>query len=130
MPSGRADILGAISSAVCLLHCLLMPLVVNAHGLVHTYGNTTAGAHLHAGLALVDYLFVLLAIGSVYFSTQYTKEKTITIGLWISAIVFSIGIILHPFWIFANWVSYSGSVVLIGLHLYKWFQQHPACCKL
>lgn len=110
-----SDLLGIISSAICFLHCLILPLLwvwYSAYSLKPWH--------------LLDYLFIVLAGIAVYFSAKNTAFVFLKIGLWISYIIFAVSLIFHETVVYAHYISLSGSVALILCHTvnFKLHLQH------
>lgn len=100
-----ADLLGIISSVVCFLHCLLLPLVW-----VWMSADSFKSWHL------LDYVFIAFAGVAVYFSAKHTVLTLLKIGLWISFIIFAVPLVLHETWANAHYVSLTGSMALVLCH--------------
>ncbi|MEL6194130.1 MAG: MerC domain-containing protein [Bacteroidota bacterium] len=110
----RADLAGVIASGLCIIHCILTPvIVVSLPFLSHHHGD-----HYHGHWAGLDTLFVLLSLVAVFFASRDTHRPGIGIALWLSWAAFAAGIILHMYHIEpGEIISYIGSFALIITHL-------------
>ncbi|MEM7511212.1 MAG: MerC domain-containing protein [Bacteroidota bacterium] len=110
----RADLAGVIASGLCIIHCILTPvIVVSLPFLSHQHGD-----HYHGHWAGLDSLFVLLSLIAVFFASRDTHKPGIGIALWLSWAAFAIGIFLHMWHIeVGEIISYIGSFALIITHL-------------
>ena len=106
-----ADLVGISSSILCIIHCLLFPLLLVA-------GNFTD--HWHS----VDYVFILLAGVAVFFSARRLSNVFIRTGLWIGWVGFSAAILLHGQYAEALYASVLASVLLAFLHIASYREKH------
>ena len=110
----NADLLGIGSSVLCIIHCLLLPVMLLAGSF---------SGHLHRW-ALLDYVFVVLAGVAVFFSARQLKSNPIRIGLWLSWLGFSVSILLHEQYTEALYASVFSSVLLAFFHLASYRVNH------
>ncbi|WPP52080.1 MerC domain-containing protein [Catalinimonas niigatensis] len=110
----KADTIGIFSSVLCLVHCLLVPLFIFG-GLL----NEEWGAHAQ----WVDYLFILLAIGAVFFASRQSDMYALKVFMWITVSWFSISILLHDVFETALYSSMVASIALVVLHSIN-FRRH------
>lgn len=116
----KADTIGILSSVLCLIHCLLLPLFIFG-GLL----NEEWAAHA----PWVDYLFIVLAIGAVFFASRQTNRYVLRLSMWITVGWFAVSILLHDKFDAALFSSMIASVVLVVLHSINFrnhYQQHHA----
>lgn len=116
-----SDLLGIISSVICFLHCLLLPLL-------WIWFSTYSFASWH----LLDYIFVAFAGIAVFFSAKNTVLTFLKVGLWISFIIFAVPLIFHEALVNAHYFSLGGSVALILCHTINFklhLQHHHAYVK-
>lgn len=111
----NADLLGMSSSVLCILHCLLLPLLL----LAGSFSD-----HLHRW-ALLDYTFILLAGVAVFFSTRPLKSSRLRVGLWLSWLGFSVAILLHAHYAVALYASVFSSLLLAFFHFASYRAKHP-----
>lgn len=75
----KADLLGAITSILCLIHCSITPI------LFMTW--TTSSIQMEANYNwwyLLDYLFLVLSFVAIYSTTKKTSKRLMKIGFWSS----------------------------------------------
>jgi len=110
----KADSLGIFSAGLCIIHCMLIPVLVLA-GLV----NEETGSHTH----WMDYFFILISGIAVYFATRQMNNKLIGRLMWVSTFWFATSILLHDMFSLALYSSMLASVFLLILHGLN-FRQH------
>ena len=93
----QADFLGVASSALCMVHCAVMPLVV-----------------VVAGWANLDYFFVFMSLIAVFWATRTITDSKKKMLFWLSWLIFAIGLMGENIGI--GFLGYIGSVGLIVLH--------------
>ncbi|WP_084817543.1 MerC domain-containing protein [Formosa agariphila] len=112
----KADRLGAVSSILCLIHCIATPFIFMAQTSLLTCCSSTPG-----WWKLTDYIFLAISFLAVYCSTHTTANTWIKPALWISWSLLFFIIINEK----ATWVSLQENVIfiptlsLILLHLYN-----------
>ncbi|MGF1557111.1 MerC domain-containing protein [Paucihalobacter sp.] len=112
----QSDIFGATISGICAIHCTLTPLLFAAKPLL----QTTVDAHEHASdfWHALDYVFLILSLLAVWYSSVHTNHKTIKWGLWLAWLIFSLGIISEQLHLENGiWLMYLGSIGLIVTHI-------------
>jgi MerC mercury resistance protein len=126
----RADLLGLSSSMLCLVHCLLFPLLYAAFsayeaGAHHHHGHDHAHDHAHGGFN-IDYLFATAALVAVITAFRQTSHGWVKLGLGLGWVVMVAGIVLagqgYP-----DYVIHLGSVVLVSAHVYNLRKGHLHC---
>lgn len=111
-----SDGVGVVASALCTIHCVLTPLLFMAKPMLtdtvhqHTHG--------HGIWALLDYIFLIISLLAVWYSSEHTENPTLKWVLWVAWVVFAIGLLLEPLGLsFGKWLMYIGSISLIIAHL-------------
>ncbi|MEM7484923.1 MAG: MerC domain-containing protein [Bacteroidota bacterium] len=120
-----ADLLGVASSGLCAIHCAATPLFFAARPVL----ESTMHQHHHgAGFwALLDYLFLVLSLVAVWYSSRHTVHKGIKKVLWGAWVVFAIGLLSESFHFeYGKWFMYIGSIILVVAHFYN----HCYCKKI
>ncbi|MEM6722874.1 MAG: MerC domain-containing protein [Bacteroidota bacterium] len=126
---GRSDVLGALASGLCAIHCTLTPLIFAAQPMIE--GAVGEHAHGSSFWAAFDYIFLALSLLAVWFSARHTHHKNIKWILWISWFVFAIGLLSEPFHLpFGKWLMYGGSISLVITHLqnYRYCRNNHENC--
>ncbi len=102
----RSDIVGILASSLCLIHCLLMPLVL----LLFT---ETIGEKYEQ----ICIFFWFISFISVFLSIEKMKNKKLKFTLIISWLLLTISLFYeekHP--VFKLFI-YLGSIALIAIHI-------------
>ncbi|MEM6632152.1 MAG: MerC domain-containing protein [Bacteroidota bacterium] len=117
-----SDILGAIASFVCLVHCLLTPVLFIAH--THAHDHHESGP---IWWGVIDYLFLVISFVAISFSARKTSLKWMPYALYLSW-TFLAGYILvekfHLLHLAHEWI-YLPAISLVFLHLYN--RRHCNC---
>ena len=112
----KSDVIGVISSTLCLVHCLLSPLIfVTQTHLLVDYEITAAW------WGSFDYAFLVISFFAVYRSAQRTTSKFIIPAFWVSWAVLFIAIMNEKLNLFPlpETILYVTTVVLVALHIYN-----------
>lgn len=110
-----SDLLGITASGLCTVHCLVAPLFFASKPLFDHHGGHAHGTGWWASL---DFIFLLLSMLAVYYSSKHTGHQSIKRWLWIAWFVFASGLLMEKFHIHvATWFLYSGSIALVLIHL-------------
>lgn len=125
----KPDSIGAIASSLCVVHCLVTPLIFIAH-------TCSLGACDTAPTwwKSIDYIFLFIAFVSIYRSTQTTSKKIMKPLLWGSWTLLFTLILNEKVKLFyaAETVTYAAAITLALLHLYnlKYCQcKTDKCCS-
>jgi hypothetical protein len=108
---GKADYIGILGSALCIVHCLLVPALA--------FGTTTIAHdhHAHTGLLSLDYFFIVINGAAVYFATKEHKSLPLRILLWSALSIFAVSLLLENVNPIFTVLGYIGSGLLIAGHL-------------
>lgn len=117
----RSDIMGIVSSGLCILHCLAFPMFLAATG-----NSTSWLDHSFHGL---DYLFVILALVAIYFSTRNLNRLWLQAAMWASGSLFAVMVLFHTYSAAFRVVGLVASLLLVMLHLINVFcyRRNKAC---
>lgn len=112
----KPDTIGAIVSTLCVVHCLLTPLLFVAQSYTTTHSHEAPYWWKN-----LDYLFILISIIVVYESTKKSTNKLIKAGLWMSWIMLFLLILNEKLvWIeLDEIITYSVALTLSMLHIYN-----------
>lgn len=116
--STYSNLLGAVASGLCVIHCAVTPLLFVAKPMLEE--ATSEHEHLHGSpfWAAFDYIFLLLSFIAVYYSVRHTSHRSLKWVLWVSWVVFAAGILFEVFHLpYGHWLMYSGSIALVIGHL-------------
>lgn len=110
----HTDLVGIVSAVLCIVHCLLLPVLVLA-------GSLSGEAHRWEWL---DYGFIGLATVAVFYATRRLESVFLRRGLWFSLLCFSASIIFHEHHPAALYVSVASSLLLVLFHIGSYRQKH------
>jgi len=115
---GYSDLLGVTASGLCAVHCAITPLFFVARPVL----ESTIGVHDHGPgfWALLDYLFLILSLAAVWYSSKHTRHSGIKKVLWVAWSLFALGLLsglvhFHH----GIWFMYLGSIILVVAHGYN-----------
>ncbi|MEM8582641.1 MAG: MerC domain-containing protein [Bacteroidota bacterium] len=125
----KSDVVGALASGLCAVHCLSTPFLFVAQ----TCSVTGCCETSPGWWSMLDYLFIGITLVAVYFSSRNTSKSWIKYALYGSWAVLTLLIVneklelapLSELW------KYGAAFALVGLHLYnlKYCQcDDPDCC--
>ena len=112
----KPDTIGAIVSTLCVVHCLLTPLLFVAQSYTATHSHEAPFWWKN-----LDYLFILISVIAVYESTKKSTNKLIKAGLWMSWIMLFLLILNEKLvWIeLDEIITYCVTLTLSMLHIYN-----------
>ena len=114
--SRKADYIGITGSVLCIIHCLVTPVLLVSSSLLQD-------SPLRAGYLSLDYVFIGINIVAVYFATRHVVSVPIKRSLWGFLTLFSIALVLeHTIPVF-RYVAYAASAGLVISHLVN-IRQH------
>lgn len=120
---GAVDLSGATVSLLCAIHCTVTPLFFLAKPIL----NTTTILHGSQSFwEMLDWIFLLLSIGPVWYSAKYTLHQSFSYLLWIFWFVFAVGLLLEIYGFEKEkWLMYFGSMSLAVTHIlnYKYCKE-------
>jgi len=107
----KSDIVGISASFACIVHCLAAPALVS---LGYVFNFSLVG-QWH----WLDYVFIVLAVIAVYFSSKNSASRILKILFWTFASLFSVSILLHEWVDGMEIITLGSSLVLIFLHFVR-----------
>ncbi|MEM7658563.1 MAG: MerC domain-containing protein [Bacteroidota bacterium] len=121
-----SDLLGASASGICLIHCILTPVLFAAHAAVHGSHEHHDHHHHHhpetpMWWAAIDLVFIFVSLLAVYHSAKHSAKTWMKYALWASWLALSLAIVNEKMgWAhLGELVVYIPAAALIGLHLYN-----------
>ncbi len=109
---GKADYFGIAGSILCLIHCLVIPVLA--------LGSTFSASHGESiGFLGLDYLFILVNGAAVFFATRDHRVPALRAFLWFSFALFSVSLLLEHQNPAFHLLGYLGSGLLIAGHVYN-----------
>ena len=112
--NNKADTLGILSAVLCLIHCLLFPVLILGGIMSDHWADHTAW---------MDYFFISLAIIAVVSASRNAIRNDIKFWMWLSAVWFAISVLLHDTYSVAIISSALSSVALVTVHAIN-FRHH------
>lgn len=105
----KADYVGITGSVLCIIHCLVTPVLAM---------TTTLLNHdtLRIGFVGLDYVFIGINVVAVWSASRHTA-RPIAIVLWSFLGLFAIGLLLEEVAEAFEYVAYFVSVGLVVTHL-------------
>jgi hypothetical protein len=112
----KPDTLGAFSSALCLVHCLMTPLLFIAQA-----SSACCGTLVPTWWKSIDYLFLVISFFAVRRSTKTTSKNYMKPALWISWALLFTAIINENLKLIdlPEIFTYTPALSLVALHLYN-----------
>lgn len=121
-----SDFLGIIASGLCAIHCAITPVFFLAKPLLEH--SKASHSHDNVFWASLDYVFLVLSLIAVWYSSKHTSHKKIKWILWLAWLVFSIGLVSEIVeFHYGIWLMYAGSIALIIAHVKNY--QYCKKCK-
>lgn len=114
--SRKADYVGITGSVLCIIHCLVTPVLLMTTAVLHD-------EHLRVGYLSLDYAFIGVNIIAVYFATKSASSPAIRKALWGFVALFAVGILLEDAGPAFRLIGYAASAGLIMTHLLN-IRQH------
>ncbi len=105
----NADLVGFYSSMVCMVHCILLPVIIT----MSLFSIKSFGTHWHS----LDYFFIMVSFLAVLYATKRSPTPTMRMGLWFSFTIFSIALMAHEIAPWMLFISLSASIALMVLHI-------------
>ena len=124
----KSDAVGALSSGLCMIHCLATPIFFFA-----TTCSTTCCTAAPLWWQWMDYFFLAVSFAAVKYSTKTSNNNFIKYALWLSWIGLFI-LILNVKFLWFNVpenTKFIPAFSLIGFHLYNiryCNSQSEKCC--
>lgn len=106
----KADYIGITGSILCIIHCLITPVLLMTSSLMTDH-------NLRIGYLSLDYVFVAVNIAAVYFATRHFTLPLIRTGLWFFLALFSVSILLEDVNPLFEYLGYASSLGLVTMHL-------------
>lgn len=106
----NADTLGIISSFLCLIHCISLPILISV--------KPVAAKFIDEDLQFLEYIFLGVSLIAVYFATRSSHvTRRIKWAFYIIFALFTLGIFLEESFVWLTYLAYAGSAGLIVMHI-------------
>ncbi len=106
----KADYLGIAGSILCIVHCLVTPVLIMTSTLLKDELVRTSFAGL-------DYAFIGVNIIAVYFATRHATSPIIKMALWGFLSLFSVALLLENNSRVFEYLTYAASIGLVLTHM-------------
>ncbi|WP_010136220.1 MerC domain-containing protein [Ochrovirga pacifica] len=123
----RSDLIGALVSGLCLVHCLATPLLFLA--------KTCSDSHCIGApnwWKFFDSIFLVLSFIAVFWSSKNSSKNWMQLSLWFSWSTLAFVVLNEKFHWFAlaEFYIYFPTLALVFLHIYnrKYCQCDTGCC--
>ncbi|MEM7659755.1 MAG: MerC domain-containing protein, partial [Bacteroidota bacterium] len=107
--------LGIFSALLCLIHCLVGPLLLGAVAHAHNHGHADHFWLDHRW----DYVFLAIGFLAVWFSSRHTHSKLLKWALWGTYGLLATAIVFETQHEVLRYLVYVASFGLIGAHLFN-----------
>ena len=126
--TSKPDIFGAVASSLCVVHCLVTPLLFISH--LYTSTGYEAVPFWWKDL---DFLFLTISFIAIYRATKTTSKNFMKYALWIGWIVLFFLILNEKIaWLAVPEIlNYAAALTLTSFHIYnlKYCQcNNENCC--
>lgn len=117
--SGSSDLLGAVASVLCLIHCVATPFLFIAHSAVH--GHHDHHEHSPVWWSAIDFIFLVISFIAIRHSAKHTTAKWMPMAMYISWGLLAAYILVETFHLFhlSHSLIYIPALSLVVLHLYN-----------
>ena len=124
----KSDLIGAIASFTCMIHCIATPFLFIASAC-----SKSCCSAAPTWWVWLDFIFIFISFFAVYRSTKTTSKSWMKPTLWIAWGALFIAILIEQSgWVyFSEFFKYTAALSLIGFHLYnlKYCQcKSDKCC--
>ena len=113
----KPDTVGAIASSLCVIHCLMTPLLFAAQSLTAVHDHHFAQVWWQN----LDFLFIIISFIAIYQSTKKSNNISIRYALWINwfTLFFLILNEKTEWFSLAEIITYIVAFTLASLHIYN-----------
>ena len=112
----KPDTIGAIASSLCVIHCLMTPLLFAVQSYSSVHLNTAP-----LWWKNLDFLFLTISVFAVYRSTKNSTNTKVKYALWLSwTLLFLLIVNEKTAWKdLAEVTTYIAALVLAIFHIYN-----------
>ena len=114
--SRKADYIGITGSVLCIIHCMVTPVLLLTTSLLQD-------STFRIGYLSLDYIFIGVNIVAVYLATRHHAPVRIKWSLWGFLFLFSLALLLENRAPVFTYIAYIGSAGLVISHLLN-IRQH------
>ena len=112
----KPDTIGALASSLCVVHCLMTPILFAVQGYSAIHSETAP-----LWWKNLDFFFITISVIAVYKSTKNSTNTLIKSALWMSWLILFFLILNEKLgWIpLAEFFTYSAAFTLAILHIFN-----------
>lgn len=112
----NSDTFGVVACALCMIHCFATPFLI----LIYNNSNTDPTTTLLWWKNL-DYVFLIISLVLVYYSTQTTSKGLMKYFFWSSWLLLFAMIMNEKKGLFhlPEFMTYVSALILAGIHFYN-----------
>lgn len=114
--SRKADYIGITGSVLCIIHCLITPVLLMTTSLLQD-------EQWRVGYLSLDYIFIGVNSIAVYFATRHYAPPVVKKSLWGFLVLFTIALLLEDVAPTFKYLAYVASAGLVISHLVN-IRQH------
>lgn len=117
----KSNLLGAVASGLCLIHCIATPLIFIAQATASHHHHHDHDHHAVGWWGSLDYIFLVISAIAVYYSAQNSSLRWMPLALYASWGILALLILNEKFHLMhlPHEAIYLPTLSLIGLHLYN-----------
>ncbi len=112
----KSDLIGAIASFTCMIHCLATPFLFIASAC-----SKSCCASAPTWWIWLDFVFLFISFFAVYRSTKSTSKSWMKPLLWLAWLALFLSILIEQISSinYSDYFKYTAAFSLIGLHIYN-----------
>lgn len=112
----KSDTIGAISSTLCIVHCLMTPILFAVQSLTAVHNDMAPFWWKN-----LDFLFITVSLFAIYRSAKNSTNSIVRYGLWINWVVLFFLILNEKvLWLgLSEQITYTSAITLALLHIYN-----------
>ncbi len=116
----NSDFLGMLSSSLCLIHCLALPIIIVFFG---------EALHSLEHLEFLDWIFAIISLYAAVDSVRKTHSKLLRITFITGWTFFVVGVFAHEH-VYLSYSLHIGSVILIISHVRNYIINRRFTCEI
>ena len=112
------DFIGIFASSLCLVHCLLTPVLFIVKACTST---TPCCADTPIWWQIIDYVFIIVSFVAIFYATKNSTVKWVKFALWSSWLLLLLVIVSESLelGLFPESFIYFPALAIVGLHFYN-----------
>ncbi|NQX92568.1 MAG: MerC domain-containing protein [Flavobacteriales bacterium] len=112
----KADNIGVMAGTLCLIHCMITPFIFLAKAC-----SASCCADAPVWWQALDYLFIIVSFGAIFFATKHTSKEWMKKALWCSWSVLFVVLLFQSFsgGVLPEMFVHVPALAIVGLHFYN-----------